>query len=312
LSGSHDAPLLVEPNSLLPLRCEGDAYLAQSGERYEIEGRTVRMLRHVDPDLARELEAQAKAVDEYSDPRFLMPRYERELVRSLFGHVLRRATPIGAILDAGCGIGILGRLFPDLGLVGLDASIALLRRVDSGYRLLVEGSAEALPFPERSFDLVVALNTLHHIIEPRRAMQEFARVLKPGGTFVAVDPRKTLPVELAKRVLRRKDQAFAPTHKAFHVNEYGPLVEQDGLFQIEECRRLGFLTLLTAGGIDAARLPFEIREPERVLDLLRRTDQLLFKFPGVARLGLNLAVRATRTNAARPWPLARAENHDQR
>ncbi len=54
-------------------------------------------------------------------------------------------------LDVGCGIGLLGRLYPSVGWVGLDASITLLRKADTGYRLLIEGTAEQLPFADAAW-----------------------------------------------------------------------------------------------------------------------------------------------------------------
>ena len=294
MANSSESEMLVEPKSHQPLLREGDAYVGPTGERYEIEGRIIRVLRNVDPALARELESQAKAIDDYSDPRFLMPRYELDMARLALVQLFAGRPPSGDILDAGCGIGILGRLFPDLGLVGLDASVDLLRKADTGYRLLVEASAEALPFADKSFDVIVALNMLHHVIDPEQAVREFARVLRPGGTLVCVDPRKVLPVEIAKQALRGKDEAFAPTHKAFSVPEYAAIVTQGGLFQIEESRRVGLLTLLAMGGLDATKWSFKIRDRDRVVSLLRGADAALFKLPGVWRLGLNLALRAVR------------------
>lgn len=286
---------LVEPVSLQPLTAEAGFYVSSGGERYVIEGQVVRLLRNIDPALTLELESQARAANDYSDPRFLMPRYERDMAQLALVELFGGQSPTGKVLDAGCGIGILGRLFPSLGFTGLDASIDLLRQVRGGYDLLVEASAEALPFADHSFDVVVALNMLHHVIDPDRAAREFARVLRPGGSLVCLDPRKVAPVELAKQVLRGRDETFAPTHKAFGVEEYDRIVEQAGL-RIDERRRVGFLTLLAMGGLDATKLSFKLPPKQRdpLVSLLRRTDSALFKVPGMSRLGLNLALRATR------------------
>lgn len=285
---------LTTPGGNAPLRADGDALVAPDGERFVREGRIVRTLRNVDPDLARELEAQEAAIEEYTDPRLLMPRYERHVAEVAVVQLFGGRRPSGRILDAGCGIGMLGRLYPDLGLVGLDASMPLLRRATVGYRLLIEGSAEALPFADATFDVVVALNMLHHVIRPDAAVREFARVLRPGGTLVAVDPRRVGAVELAKRLLRSRDAAFAPTHKAFGVDEYDAIVRCGGLFRIEDARRVGLLSLLGMGGLDATRLSRLVPAPELAVSLLKRADDALFSVPGVADAGLNLALRATR------------------
>lgn len=289
-----DAHGLVVPGSGARLRREGEAFVAETGDRFPIEDGIVRLLREVDPDLARELEAQDDALDEYLSPHFLMPRYERDVAELALMTLFGGQAPAGRILDAGCGIGLLGRLYPELHLVGLDASMTLLREARTGYRLRVEGSAEALPFESESFDVVVALNMLHHVIRPELAVSEFGRVLKPGGTLIAVDPRRVQMIELAKRVLRGKNPAFAPTHKAFAVSEYQSLVELDELFEIEDYRRVGLATLLAMGGLDALNLSRLLPRRDWFADTLRALDAALFRVPGVDRAGLNLAIRARR------------------
>jgi ubiquinone/menaquinone biosynthesis C-methylase UbiE len=214
----------------------------------------------------------------------------RRAVLQLFGNM----PPTGDILDAGCGIGLLGRLYPQLGLIGLDASMPLLRQATTGYRLRAEGSAEALPFRSQSFDIVFALNMLHHVINPENAVREFARVLKPGGALVALDPRKVLPVEIAKKVLRGRDETFAASHKAFTVGEYDHIIRAGDSFRIDREDRIGLVTLLSMGGLDALKLSRFIPSPEHAVKLLALTDRMLFKVPGVSRLGLNLMVKATR------------------
>jgi SAM-dependent methyltransferase len=49
--------------------------------------------------------------------------------------------------------------------------------------------ALALPFPDASFDHVIAAEVLEHILDDRRAMREIARVLRPGGTAAVSVPR---------------------------------------------------------------------------------------------------------------------------
>lgn len=54
------------------------------------------------------------------------------------------------------------------------------------YQALKQGSALDIPFPDNHFDLVFSHGVLHHIPEIRRAQSEIARVLKPGGTLIAM------------------------------------------------------------------------------------------------------------------------------
>ena len=89
------------------------------------------------------------------------------------------------VLDLACGPGFVAGAARGRGalVTGLDfsaAMIALARAAHPGIRF-EEGDAEALPFPEGSFDTVVANFGIHHVPDPVRALSEARRVLQPGG-----------------------------------------------------------------------------------------------------------------------------------
>jgi SAM-dependent methyltransferase len=89
------------------------------------------------------------------------------------------------ILDLACGPGLVAGAARGRGAVpiGLDFSavmIALARAAHPGIRF-EEGDAEAVPFPDGSFDAVVANFGIHHVPDPVRALTEARRVLRPGG-----------------------------------------------------------------------------------------------------------------------------------
>jgi ubiquinone/menaquinone biosynthesis C-methylase UbiE len=52
---------------------------------------------------------------------------------------------------------------------------------------MVRADATRLPFRDRLFDAVISVNTLHHVRAPMRAVQEMARILRPGGLLVIAD-----------------------------------------------------------------------------------------------------------------------------
>lgn len=52
----------------------------------------------------------------------------------------------------------------------------------------VEGNAQALPFADNSFDMVTCQTLLIHVPNPKRAIAEMKRVLKPGGTLLCAEP----------------------------------------------------------------------------------------------------------------------------
>jgi phosphatidylethanolamine/phosphatidyl-N-methylethanolamine N-methyltransferase len=101
----------------------------------------------------------------------------------------------GRILEVGVGTGIS---LPDYSratrLVGVDLSEPMLRKAQkrvSELRLRnVEGlalmDAERLGFPDDSFDVVVAQHVVTTVPHPEATLDEFARVLKPGGEIVLI------------------------------------------------------------------------------------------------------------------------------
>jgi SAM-dependent methyltransferase len=116
--------------------------------------------------------------------------------------------PVGPgdrVLDMGCGAGrhafALYRRGADV--VALDMDAAELKDVAGMFQALVaegeapqdatagavRGTAYALPFPDASFDRVVAAEVLEHLPEDTRAMSELFRVLKPGGLMAVTVPR---------------------------------------------------------------------------------------------------------------------------
>jgi SAM-dependent methyltransferase len=98
------------------------------------------------------------------------------------------------ILDIGCGGGNLARALIAGGarVTGIDPAkeaIAAARRIAPDAALSV-ASAEALPFPDDHFDGAVFLNSLHHVPPGGMgaALDEAARVTRPGGLIVVIEP----------------------------------------------------------------------------------------------------------------------------
>ncbi|MGC2857240.1 class I SAM-dependent methyltransferase [Novispirillum sp. DQ9] len=98
----------------------------------------------------------------------------------------------GRVLEVGSGRGggssYIARTFGPTEMVGLDfsgAAVALSRKLHAGVPHLrfVEGDAEALPFPDTSFDAVVNVESSHCYGNMPKFVAEVARVLRPGGRF---------------------------------------------------------------------------------------------------------------------------------
>jgi SAM-dependent methyltransferase len=146
----------------------------------------------------------------------------------------------GSVLDIGCGP---GNLLPAIAgragrTVGLDMSPTSLRhaaRVVQGLAVeLVRGNALDLPFPDASFDHVVASGSLHHTPDARAGFLEACRVLRPGGLgFLSVyrKPSHYFFLYHTLGALTRLCERFAPSR-----------------FLVNRCLVLPLFTLYFLGG----------------------------------------------------------------
>ena len=90
-------------------------------------------------------------------------------------------------LDVGCGPGYISAAAAERGAIpiGLDFSAEMIAIAKKMFPRIEfrPGDAQSLPFPDATFDRVVANFALLHLTDPERACSEAARVLKPGGKF---------------------------------------------------------------------------------------------------------------------------------
>jgi ubiquinone/menaquinone biosynthesis C-methylase UbiE len=136
------------------------------------------------------------------------------------------------VLDLGCGFGrhAYEAMRRGARVVACDLALPELTEVRStAYAMVqsgqvepeieyhaVSGDAQALPFPDSTFDRVIASEVLEHVPDDRRALAELVRVLKPGGTIAA-----TVPSYLPERICwALSDEYHAPAAVGGHVRIY--------------------------------------------------------------------------------------------
>ena len=108
----------------------------------------------------------------------------------------RRYAQDRRVLDAGCGTGYgaaeLAQAAADV--VGLDVSPEAIDYARGHYPLpgvrFTVSSCLAIPFPEHSFDLIVAFEVIEHLGDFRAFLEECRRVIAPDGLFVVSSPNK--------------------------------------------------------------------------------------------------------------------------
>jgi ubiquinone/menaquinone biosynthesis C-methylase UbiE len=140
------------------------------------------------------------AVAEAYDRISRMPQFK--MIRRAFVRELKKHNPKGSIVDIGCGPGYLladiGSMLPDNRLVGVDISREMVEKARANLALkgmvgraeFRIGEAAGLPFKSASQDFLVSTLSLHHWSDPAKALEEFHRVLKPGGEALIMDLRR--------------------------------------------------------------------------------------------------------------------------
>jgi len=153
-----------------------------------------------------------------------------ELMRKLAGLPVK-----GRLLDVGGGTGrVASGLRADVDkIVIADVSMGMLKQSASLPGLqAVLGYSEALPFPDASFERVIMVDALHHVISHAESAREMLRVLKPGGRIVIQEPDiQTFGVKLIaiaeKLLLMRSHFLSADSIAALFPNARTNIVLED-------------------------------------------------------------------------------------
>lgn len=133
---------------------------------------------------------------------FLAPFYDRAMPFSRLDLMLKMvALPVdGFLLDAGGGTGrVMTALRPYVrtALVA-DFSPGMLAQAHKKGLSAAQTPAERLPFAADTFERIIMVDALHHVIDQKRTISELWRVLRPGGRLVIEEPDvRTLMVKLA-------------------------------------------------------------------------------------------------------------------
>ena len=135
--------------------------------------------------------------------------------RTVISHLFTRFPDVepSRILELGCGIGAsivpVAEAFPDAEVYGLDVGASMLRYAHARAAHLgaavhfVQGSAEAAPFPDESFDLVFSAALFHETSRDAiaRIVEESHRLLRPGGVAIHLEvPNRYEAMDLWGRI----------------------------------------------------------------------------------------------------------------
>ncbi len=141
------------------------------------------------------------------------------------------------LLDVGFGTGHSLPLAGKAGyrVIGLDKSGGMLRVAASKDSLgvpLVQGDAHCLPFPDSCFDAVLSVTAFEFLEEPRQALEEMVRCLRPGGSLVIGVLNAFSYLGLQRKILRKP--IFREAH-FFRVGELRRMLSRIGEVRVDTC-----------------------------------------------------------------------------
>ena len=135
------------------------------------------------------------AAADYDKKEKYLNSFEKDKLIPLLGDVRGKT-----ILDVGAGTGRASVILAKMGaaVTALDVSEQMLKELKKKNPKVqtVIGDAESLPFPDKSFDAVVAAFLIVHLKDPTRFFDEAYRVLKDGGMLVVSNINQKEPPEV--------------------------------------------------------------------------------------------------------------------
>jgi ubiquinone/menaquinone biosynthesis C-methylase UbiE len=196
---------------------------------------------------------------------------ERAAWDRILGLVVPQRGAVDA-LDVGCGTGFLSFELTTRGcrVSGIDFAPAMLaearhKATERGATIrFEEGDAEQLPFAHRSFDLVVSRHLLWTLPHPEAAIDEWIRVLRPGGRLVVVDGQ----FDPGALLIHQRENARTSAEYAAIGNQLPflggrPREEIEALLMAHGLANVGSDPVLDLVEAQAQRMVEEGREPVR-------------------------------------------------
>lgn len=119
------------------------------------------------------------------------------------------------VIEIGCGRGGLARWLVQRGprrYIAADFSISAVstasRDGSAGSALFSVADIQRIPHPDHCFDVVISCETVEHVSEPTTAIEELARVLRPGGRLLLTTPNYLGTMGLYRAYLRARRRPF--------------------------------------------------------------------------------------------------------
>jgi SAM-dependent methyltransferase len=222
----------------------------------------------------------------------------------------------GSVLDLGCAFGFTTRLLKRRGYdaTGVDGSPAYIERAKRADPLgtYLVADATRVPLPDRSFDGVLFLDVLEHLPDPQGAINEVARLLRPGGTLALSVPYRGPLARLdslnlyARFVKRTGHGRFPPEitatgrHRHFSLDDVRAVLGNDFSMRGAQRTGLGIAELIHLPILVAFRWVAPLEWVYQRAAFVYYTAYLAEDMLPLGPLGYHLMVVATRRPSGEP------------
>lgn len=170
------------------------------------------------------------------------------------GHLVLRLVPPIAVADLGAGEGLISQLLARRAkqvwcidnsprMIEVGTELAARNHLENlTYKL---GDIEDVPLPDRSVDLAILSQALHHAQHPQKAVNEAFRILKPGGELLVLD--------LKEHAFEKARELYADVWLGFKESALHAFLKRSGFQKVEvslvarEPEEPHFETLLASG-----------------------------------------------------------------
>lgn len=173
------------------------------------------------------------------------------------------------VLDVGCGPAHVARALAQRGcdVTGIDRSPRLLhiaRKLAARQKVplrLQRASSDHLPFADETFDCCLTTGVIYWVEHPEKTLREMARVTRPGGFIVSLDPHASMShtgmrAYTAKHSLSRRDArklaawaTVASFNRRFEESQLSRLFASAGLVNVSLERRFDGMVWFTKGEV---------------------------------------------------------------